>query len=68
MFPTVKALFSLWLYYPCDKNGIKITKNLTINGNNHFIDGNNEATLFNITNSTVTINDLTLKMENPLIL
>lgn len=44
-----------------DKNGIKITKNLTINGNNHFIDGNNEATLFNITNSTVTINDLTLE-------
>ena len=28
MFPTVKALFSLWLYYPCDKNGIKIIENL----------------------------------------
>ena len=28
MFPTVKALFSLWLYYPCNKNGIKIIENL----------------------------------------
>ena len=28
MFPTVKAIFSLWLYYPCDKNGIKIIENL----------------------------------------
>ena len=28
MFPTVKALFSLGLYYPCDKNGIKIIENL----------------------------------------
>ena len=29
MFPTLKALFSLWLYYPCDKNGIKIIESLT---------------------------------------
>ena len=28
MFPTVKALFSLWLYYPCEKNGIKVIENL----------------------------------------
>ena len=27
MFPTVKALFSLWLYYPCEKNGIKVIEN-----------------------------------------
>ena len=24
MFPTVKALFALWLYYPTEKNGIKV--------------------------------------------
>ena len=24
MFPTVKALFALWLYYPKEKNGIKL--------------------------------------------
>ena len=28
MFPTVKALFCLWLYYPGEKNGIKIIMNL----------------------------------------
>ena len=28
MFPTVKALFCLWLYYPCEKNGIKIIEQL----------------------------------------
>ena len=31
MFPTVKALFSLWLYYPCEKNGIKIIESLVGN-------------------------------------
>jgi uncharacterized membrane protein YesL len=28
MFPTVKALFALWLYYPKEKNGIKLIMNL----------------------------------------
>ena len=28
MFPTVKALFALWLYYPCPKNGINLIENL----------------------------------------
>ncbi len=27
MFPTVKALFALWLYYPDDKNGITFIEN-----------------------------------------
>lgn len=42
------------------RNGIKITKNLTINGNNHIIDGDGKSFIFNITNAEVTINDLTL--------
>ena len=28
MFPTVKALFALWLYYPNEKNGIKLIMDL----------------------------------------
>ena len=28
MFPTVKALFALWLYYPKEKNGIKLIMGL----------------------------------------
>ena len=28
MFPTVKALFALWLYYPKEKNGIKLIMDL----------------------------------------
>ena len=28
MFPTVKALFALWLYYPDDKNGITFIENI----------------------------------------
>ena len=24
MFPTLKAIIALWLYYPCEKNGIKL--------------------------------------------
>ena len=28
MFPTVKALFALWLYYPCQKNGINLIENI----------------------------------------
>ena len=28
MFPTVKALFALWLYYPKEKNGIELIMNL----------------------------------------
>ena len=28
MFPTVKALFALWLYYPKEKNGIELIMDL----------------------------------------
>ena len=28
MFPTVKALFALWLYCPCEKNGINLLDKL----------------------------------------
>ena len=28
MFPTVKAIFALWLYYPTQRNGIKIIESL----------------------------------------
>ena len=28
MFPTFKALIALWLYYPDDKNGIKLIENI----------------------------------------
>ena len=28
MFPTVKALFALWLYFPCEKNGINLLDKL----------------------------------------
>ena len=28
MFPTLKAIIALWLYYPCEKNGIKIIESL----------------------------------------
>ena len=28
MFPTVKALFALWLYYPKEENGIKLIMDL----------------------------------------
>ena len=28
MFPTLKAIAALWLYYPCEKNGIKIIESL----------------------------------------
>ena len=28
MFPTVKALLALWLYYPCQKNGINLIENI----------------------------------------
>ena len=28
MFPTVKAIFALWLYYPTQKNGIKIIESI----------------------------------------
>lgn len=46
-------------------NGIKIiNRNLTINGNSHIIDGDYKTLIFNITNSTVTINDLTLENGN----
>ena len=28
MFPTLKAIIALWLYYPCEKNGIKKIESL----------------------------------------
>ena len=28
MFQAVKAIFAVWLYYPCEKNGINIIENL----------------------------------------
>ncbi len=46
------------------KGGIKITKDLTINGNNHVIDADGKSFIFNITNSAVTISDLTFKNAN----
>ena len=41
------------------KSGVLIDKNnFTINGNNHFIDGNSQSRIFNITGTNITINDL----------
>ena len=40
------------------KNGVSIKENLTINGNNHKIDGNNLARVLNITAPKVVIRDL----------
>ena len=42
-------------------DGIVIDKDLIINGNNTVIDGINVARIFNITNSNLTLNDLTLQ-------
>lgn len=40
------------------KNGISIARsNITINGNEHIIDGNNQAKIFNITGENITISN-----------
>ncbi len=47
-----------------DKNysdGVKINKNLTINGNNHIIDGSNQSRIFNINSANVVLNNLVIK-------
>lgn len=42
------------------KNGINITKDMTINGKGHTIDGNHTARIFNVINCTLTIKNITL--------
>ena len=37
------------------KQGISISRNLTINGNGHTLDGNNAARIFNITNNNLNV-------------
>lgn len=47
-----------------DKNysdGVKINKNLTINGNNHIIDGSNQSRIFTINSANVVLNNLVIK-------
>lgn len=39
-------------------NGINITKNIIINGNNHTINGNNQSKAFNIFNSKITLKNI----------
>ena len=45
-------------------NGISITKDLTINGNNHVIDGSGQSRIFTITSGNVIINNLIIKNAN----
>ena len=40
------------------KTGILINKQITINGNNHIIDGSNVSRIFRITGSNVVLNDI----------
>jgi hypothetical protein len=51
--------------YGVFKDGIPITKDLTINGNNYVIDGNNLARIFNIdNNANVVLKDLIITGAN----
>ena len=46
------------------KEGILINKSITINGNNHRIDGNGQSRIFNANNGNVTLNDMVLVNGN----
>ena len=43
-----------------DNNGIMINKTITINGNNHKLDGNNQSRIFALFDSNITLNNLVL--------
>ena len=45
-------------------NGVSITKNLTINGNNHVIDGSAQSRIFSIISGNIIINNLIIKNAN----
>ena len=41
-----------------NNTGIIINKSITINGNNHILDGNSNSRIFNVNSSTLSLNDL----------
>jgi predicted outer membrane repeat protein len=43
-----------------DNNGIMINKTITINGNNHKLDGNNQSRIFALFDGNITLNNLVL--------
>ena len=60
------TLDSNYLYEGGDKflDGINITRDLTIDGNGHIIDGNNQSSIFTISGTNVTINNLIFRNAN----
>ncbi|WP_407409137.1 C1 family peptidase [Methanobrevibacter sp.] len=57
---SVINLTSDYVYDSGDKTGIVINKSITINGNNHKIDGNSQSRIFRTFEGNITLNNLIL--------
>lgn len=57
---SVINLTSDYVYDSGDKSGIVINKSITINGNNHKIDGNSQSRIFRTFEGNITLNNLIL--------